>query len=52
MNFDQFTCLESIITMPSGIVNDVNILGLNITTLDAGSITAFLNILETIKSYY
>ena len=43
MNFDQFTCLESIITMPSGIVNYVNILVLNITTLDAGSITAFLN---------
>ena len=42
VNFDPFTCLESVVTMPSGQVNDVNILGLNIMTLSAGEITAFL----------
>lgn len=42
VNFAPFTCLESVVTMPTGQVNDVNILGLNILTISAGQITAFL----------
>lgn len=42
-NIDINSCLVSTITMPAGIVNDVNIHNLQITIPNAGSVTAYLS---------